>query len=108
MMVRVDGQAAWRAFRSAKSDRWIAICDSMKLTAEADTWAELLETISETLELVVTDLVKSGDFERFLKEHGWRLQQKLPPKTRLADAHFDIPFIVARQSQRDWQAAAHQ
>jgi predicted RNase H-like HicB family nuclease len=91
MIVRVDANIHWQV--SANQYSWVGICEPLKLTVEASTYGELMENISETLDAVLSDLMKSDELPRFLKTHGWALMTPLPAKPE--DVRFDVPFIPA-------------
>lgn len=91
MIVRVDANILWQV--SANRYSWVATCEPLKLTVEANTYGELMESISETLDAVLSELMKSSELPLFLKTHGWTLATPLP--TQLEDVRFDVPFIPA-------------
>ncbi len=91
-LVRVQGQLQWNCFL-AKGGHWIGVCDPLKLTVQADTWAELMEDIGHTLNAMLNDLLKTQDLERFLRDHGWTLVGTVPHPSK--GVRFDVPFIPA-------------
>ena len=76
----------WRVQQEA--DCWIGICDPLKLTVDADSLAELVEDITETLEAVFKELDSTGDLERVLSENGLAADQEM----RLM---LNLPFVPA-------------
>jgi len=101
-VVSIQANLAWQAVRDPKSKFWIAICEPLKLTVQGETWRDLLESISDTLDLLVRELRHTGDLERFLGEHGWKLTAVPKPS---ANVRFDIPFKVERKRKYDTEAA---
>jgi len=95
-VIRVQAQIRWRAFRDPKSNFWVGVCDPLKLTVQGETWSVLVESISDTLQIVLHDLVKTGNFDRFMESHGWKLQSPMPANTNRL--RFDIPFEVKPQN----------
>jgi predicted RNase H-like HicB family nuclease len=91
-IVRVDANLQWN-IQQAKSGAWVAICDPLKLTVQADTWADLMEDIGHTLDALLKDLLSSNELDRFLRDQGWKLLAAIP--TRPEDVRFDVPFIPA-------------
>ena len=92
MLVRVQGNVQWKCFLS-KEGHWIGICDPLGITLQADTWGDLMEDISLTLDAVLRDLLVSDELPKFLQEHGFVLAGKMPnPKD---DVRFDMPFVPA-------------
>ena len=101
--INIAAQLQWNCFR-AKGGHWVGVCDPLKLTVQADTWAELMEDIGQTLDLMLKDLLKSNELERFLRDHGWKMVGGAPSVAG-RDVRFDVPFIPAlmrppRGSQR--------
>ncbi len=95
-VVRIHSKMKWSAFRDPVTKYWVAVCDPLKLTVQGETWRALLESISDTIDLVFKDLVATGELEQFLETHGWRRQGEVPAKpTRV---RFDVPFVVTRQN----------
>ena len=71
---------------------FVGVCEPLKLTVEADTWGELMETIGETLDAVLVDLMKSNELPQFLNSHGWSLVTPLPAESK--GIRFDVPFTI--------------
>lgn len=72
---------------------WVAVCDPLKLTVQAATWAELMEDIGLTLNALLQDLFESDELERFLHDQGWKLFRAIP--SRPDEVRFDVPFFAA-------------
>lgn len=99
-VVRINGRVEWKA-RQAKGGNWVAICDPLKLTLQADTWANLMEDIAFTLDAILKDLLSSDEFDKFMKEHGWTIVGQIPH--RQANMRFDLPFFPVMMSSYDSQ-----
>jgi hypothetical protein len=104
MIIRVQANVPWQV--SPTSNAWIGTCEPLKLTVEADTWGELMETIAETLDAVLSDLMTSNELPLFLQTHGWALVTPLPAKRE--DVKFDVPFIPAMMGANGPQGNVHQ
>lgn len=91
--VQIQGNVEWKCFR-ASSGHWVGVCAPLKLTVQADTWAELMEDISHTLDMMFKDLLESQELERFLRDHGWTLAGVIPHTSR--NVRFDVPFDPVR------------
>lgn len=106
-VIRFQGnlRVSWNAYRDA-NDQWIGVCEALALTVQGDTWEELCESISETLDLLMVTLLKSGELPAFLKERGWEPVTPVPAK---GPVRFDIPFTVdpTVDSGRASQPAMH-
>lgn len=92
LIIRVQGNAPWTCFLS-KEGVWIAICDPLKLTLQADTFGDLMEDIAMSLNAIFKDLLISDELGKFLQEHGWELAGQMP--NSMDDVRFDMPFIPA-------------
>jgi hypothetical protein len=104
MIVRVEANVQWRVLAHRSS--WVGICDPLKLTVEANTYGELMESISETLDAVLSNLNQTDELHKFLKTHGWTLVTPLPQKPE--DIRFDVPFIPAMVGSNGPQGILHQ
>jgi len=105
-LVRVDGNIQWRCFR-AKGGHWIGICDPLKLTVQADTWADLMEDIGHTLDAMLKDLLGSNELDKFLRDHGWKVIGPVPARPT-KEVRFDVPFIPAMMGAHGPQGNVHQ
>jgi predicted RNase H-like HicB family nuclease len=74
-----------------KSGNWVAVCDPLELTVQSETWAELMEDIGDTLEMLFQDLLSSNELERFLQDHGWEAVGHIPAQLD-EPVRFDVPF----------------
>lgn len=68
------------------------MCDPLNFTVQSETWAELMEDIGDTLELMFEDLLNSNELDKFLGEHGWTMAGQIPAYPDRA-IKFDVPFI---------------
>ena len=91
-VVQINGKVPWQCFRSSGGS-WIAVCDLLKLTIEAETWALLMEGIGKSINAIFKERFESDQLDQFLREHGWKPAGELPssPKT----IYFDIPFLAS-------------
>ena len=89
----IDANLPWKCF-TGKGGHWIGVCDPLKLTVQAETWAELMEDIGHTLDAMLKDLLKSNEFEAFLRDHGWSAIGQIPAHPS-KEIRFDVPFIPA-------------
>jgi len=91
--ILIEGQIQWQCLRS-QSGQWIGVCDPLKLTVQAETWADLMEDIGHTLDAMLKDLLDSNELDKFLHEHGWKMAGPTPLHPH-EDVRFDVPFIPA-------------
>ncbi len=89
-LVRINANLQWR-FVIGKGGNYVAVCDALKLTLQAKTWAQLMEDTSDVLNAIFHDLLSDNELDRFLSEHGWSLVGKIPVKRE--NVQFDVPFF---------------
>ena len=108
VMIQIEGKAQlqWRANRSASSKRWIGVCDALGLVTEADTLDELHSVIDETIQLVLTDLLRDNELDQFLRERGWKALN-VPARANANDVQFNVPWQLVAESTRNPQRRAH-
>jgi predicted RNase H-like HicB family nuclease len=105
MIIRVQAQVPWQVRPGQSGEAWIGICEPLKLTVQGETWGDLMESISETLDAVMSDLAQSDELPQFLRTHGWQLMTPLPPEPK--DVRFDVPFIPSWMGENGPQAILH-
>jgi hypothetical protein len=82
--------------QQGKGGHWIAFCDPLRLTVQADTWSDLMEDVGITLDAMMRDLLENGELERFLRDHKWTLVgSPMPSPLQAKVLRFDVPFIPA-------------
>jgi predicted RNase H-like HicB family nuclease len=89
-MVQINADLRWNVVRG-KGGAWVGICEPLKLTVQAQTWAELMEDIGHTLDAILKDLLVSNELSQFLQDHGWKLVGAIP--ARPEGVRFDVPFF---------------
>jgi hypothetical protein len=93
-LVRIDANLQWR-YTIGKGGNYVAVCDPLKLTLQAGTWAELMEDTSDVLNSIFRDLLSSNELDHFLRDHGWTLQGRFPKRPE--NVRFDVPFFFVPQ-----------
>jgi hypothetical protein len=101
-ILKIQGKLVWEYCQSPKSGKYVAVCDALKLTVQSDTYPELMESISETLDSVFRDLLANGNLKSFLRKHGWRLAGE-PPK-QPSKARFDVEWNTRPVTAHDFGA----
>jgi hypothetical protein len=99
-LVRIEGNLHWGCLRT-QSGEWVAVCDPLKLTLQSDTFANLMEDISLTINDVFRDLLASNELDRFLQDRGWHAVNAIPRDP--VNVRFDMPFFPAMMGSRDAQ-----
>lgn len=92
--VQIHGQLLWRYTRDPRSDRFVAVCDALKITAEAETWSKLVEVVNEEVNALFRDLYEEGQLDRFLRSRGWSPfpYTPLPGSMPAEGMRFDVPM----------------
>lgn len=92
IQIETNFDVSW-ARRRNENGVWIAWCDLLGLTVEADNHDELVSLISEAIAILFEDLLESGDFDNFLKSKGWRSTGPIvhQPGQRV---RFDLPWTM--------------
>ncbi len=107
-IINIEGKAEiqWLAQRSG-SGRWIGVCEAMNLSTEAESLDELHSVINETIQLVLLDLLRDNELDKFLKDHGWRTTHMPMNKIDQADIEFNVPWQLIAKGNRDSQRRSH-
>ena len=103
MTVHIEGKLIWKWGRT-KHGTYIAVCDPIAQTVQADKFPELLETINEALESTFSELFSSGDLAKFLRERGWK-SAELPGRRARRNVRFEMPFDLKGVRRRDLEEA---
>lgn len=88
--VRIDANLQWKS-TIGKGGNFVAVCDPLKLTVQAETWAELMEDTAEVLNAIFIDLLSSNELDHFLRDHGWTMMGRVPAHRE--NIRFDVPFF---------------
>ena len=99
--VHIEARLLWKWGRT-KSGNFIAICDAIGQTVQADSFSHLLETMTEALGSTFSELFSTGDLEKFLRAHGWSAD-KLPDRPHSRNIRFDVPFELKGMGKRELQ-----
>lgn len=106
-IVQVQGQVRWEFHQDPASRRWIAICQPLNLTIEADSHTELRENIEDSLRLFLKSVFADGELEKFMRDHGWTAQ--VPPHVAANDIRFDVPIeLIAKAAANGPSRQLHQ
>lgn len=99
MTIHIKAQLAWSRKR-LQSGAWIAVCDALGLTVEANDEAELRSMIAETHHFLFLDLFQDGELDRFLRDRGWATSTPMPAPSPESGVRFEVPFEL-----RPWSHA---
>ena len=88
----VSGKMEWRSLHDTATDKWVAICDDLRLTVQADTQRELHDEIWDSMETLFALLIEENRVEQFLAEHGWIRQRGVIEK--VADFFDAVPVNI--------------
>jgi predicted RNase H-like HicB family nuclease len=95
-LVKIEAQLQWQA-RRAHGGNWVAVCEPLKLTFQAESWANLMEDIALGIDAMLKDLLSTNELDRFLRDRGWNAIGPLP--TQVSGVRFDVPFHVAQAAE---------
>jgi predicted RNase H-like HicB family nuclease len=106
MVISVDASVTWQVTRS-RDGGYVGRCDALKVTAQGETYAELMSTIDEVQNELMLDLLAEGELEAFLSRHGWRPLNPIPARGDIPPhgVRFDLPFTVTQERRSDAHAA---
>lgn len=100
-VVHINANLLWRFCRSREGS-YIGVCDPLKITLQADTFAELTEEINISLDALLRDVLGDGELEKFLRDQGWSVIGPFPH--RPDDVKFDVPFSIEAAGNNGQQA----
>lgn len=93
-VVRVVRVAApdmvWDLFRDRGG--WTARCESLRLDTWGLTYAELIESISETIDAWIRSQIDDDELDLALSERGWKTLDDVP--TDITTTMFDVPYSI--------------
>lgn len=101
--VHIKANLIWK-YGKSKSGNYIAVCDPIGQTIQADTFSHLIASMNEAVDSTLRELFHTGDLEKFLADRGWSSEQVLPER-RKTNLRFDIPFNVRGVRGRDLHEA---
>lgn len=92
--VELGAKISWRVCRDRASGWWVGACDPLRLTAEGETFADLMTDIHLVMQDFFRHLLQEGDLDGCLRELGWKHAHRVsvPPGVDAKHARFDIPF----------------
>lgn len=94
--IQVNGQLPWEVAKNA-AGRLIGVCRPLGLVMEGDTLDELFARINDSVQLLMRDLLESGELDSFLKSRGWSMAQ-IAGTPRPNEVEFDVPIgLLMRQ-----------
>jgi len=98
VQIQVNGQVQWQVGRSS-AGRWIGVCQPLGLTMEGDSLDDLFNNINESVQLLMEDLVETGEFDSFLRHRGW---QAVPNGSQQqGPVEFQVPIDLLVRTSRD-------
>ena len=95
--IHVEAKIQWNVAQTPSGD-WIAYCQPLNLTMSGFSLDDLYVNIRDALQLLMEDLLESGELDKFLYQRGWR---RVGDESRNADAKFDVPFELLVKSNGD-------
>jgi predicted RNase H-like HicB family nuclease len=103
--IRLEGRVHWDFAVSKSSQGYVAICDPLHLTAEGETFDELLRDIQGVTNDLFAHLYKEGALEKFLRGLGWTEHRIfIPDGLSIEDVVLDVPFSLDAKSPEQLDA----
>lgn len=103
--VGIEAQVEWKFCKDPESGYWVAVCEPLKQTVSAETWAELNESIAQTLDMLFRELLERDELQPFLRRHGWKFIAEEQPRSA-RNVRFDVPWkLVQRRGAYAKEAA---
>ena len=90
-VVQIRANVEWRWCRGSGGN-YVAVCDPLKITLQAETWTDLVEDMIISLNALVLDLIESNEWEKFMRERGWLIVGQMPARPQ--NARFEVPFSI--------------
>lgn len=89
MVVKIEGKVQWQVMYDHRAKVYIGVCPMLNLNAIGDTWIEFTQVANDAMGGLFLDLVRTNEFDAFMRERGWR-SGPLPPSG--VTPRFDLPF----------------
>ena len=65
--INSNTDATWEVFRGP-SGAWVGVCDALGLTAQGDTWDDLVATLGPSVQMLFEDLLESHELDSYLRD----------------------------------------
>ena len=105
-VVEIQANVAWQVFKAA-SGRWLAMCEDLNLTLEADSEEELHSLIPEALALLMSDLLGDDELDAYLRSKGWSATGGLHAVGHADDVTINLPWHIISGGANDSERRAH-
>lgn len=97
VLVRIEARVPWFVAQDLQDGHWFGVCPPLNLNAAGDTWIEFSECVDEAVALLFQSLHEHGEFDEFMRRHGWRAVTPIPdPGTR---TRFDVPIEITHRNR---------
>ena len=103
--ISIRANLAWIAEPSGDRDRWIASCEPLGISIEANSQEEISGLISEALDLLFLDLFEDDELDQFLADRHWRKEETFDDKD--GGVEFDVPWQLVMDSAHGAERSAH-
>lgn len=105
--IRIDARLQWMVTKT-RSGMLVGVCDPLGLVIQGTDEYDLSQNIQESLQLMMNDLLRSGELHGFLRSRGWQALG-IPRQPTSARVPFEVPFeLIQQQAQQNGPTrAAH-
>lgn len=95
--IQVNGRVQWEVGRTGAGN-WLGVCRPLGLTMEGESLDDLFKNIEESVQLLMLDLLETGELEGFLQHRGWTA---LPTGPQQGPVEFQVPYDLLVRTARD-------
>lgn len=107
VIININAKLAWSIHTDRESRELIAACAPLGLVMHGKDVPDLQASINETLNLLFRNLMKEGELDAFLCQHGWSKAEVPIELNDGSEPSFNVPWeLVAAQGDGNGQARA--
>lgn len=97
VLVRIEARVPWIVAQDRRDGHWFGICPPLNINAAGDTFAEFTQCAEEAMTLLLQSLHEHGEFDDFMRRHGWRAATPVP--SRGTPTRFDVPIEISHRNR---------
>jgi hypothetical protein len=101
-IIQIEANVQWEVAFDPDAKVYMGVCRALNLNAIGDTWIEFQECANDALNALLLDLFRSGEFEGFMRTHGWRPSSVPVPGST---PRFDVPFMMQKTKMQELVAS---
>jgi hypothetical protein len=70
-VVSIEAEIPWVYAQDPETKRFVAVCNALNITLEADSVTELLPLITESMDKLFSVIAADGSIDEFLRARNW-------------------------------------